>query len=281
MSATEEFKDQKLTGPYQVGLKEFRIAAGNKVSVIYPVDQDEYDSVITTSNAFWLRYGENSVKGLFGRIGSSLPTFLLGGWINKKCDIAEDAELSSDFSGEEKSLIPILWSHGNGSARYLYTGIAREFASRGYIVFAIDHNDGSNLFYETSDNGDGVVYNLNNGFNMQTRFDEQQALLDEVVDPTLMQDLFGVNIALIDDEKVVSAGHSLGGGTAVGHASQDSRVKAILTLDPFFNEYMWELIQNGTLTTNVPQQINFSSEYYDENIFFYDPNVFYRDTVNG
>ena len=54
---------------------------------------------------------------------------------------------------------------------------------------------------------------------------------------------------------------------------------AIVTLDPYLDSYMFEKILDGSLATNVPQQINFSSEYYEDNFFQYDPNYFYLDTV--
>ena len=42
-----------------------------------------------------------------------------------------------------KNLIPIIFSHGLTASRGLYTTHCRELASCGYIVFALDHHDGS------------------------------------------------------------------------------------------------------------------------------------------
>jgi predicted dienelactone hydrolase len=48
----------------------------------------------------------------------------------------------------QKPLIPILFSHGYKGTRAVYTGLFRDLASHGYIVFGFDHNDGSCYFYK-------------------------------------------------------------------------------------------------------------------------------------
>lgn len=40
-------------------------------------------------------------------------------------------------------MIPIIFSHGLTACRGLYTNICSELASYGYMVFALDHHDGS------------------------------------------------------------------------------------------------------------------------------------------
>ena len=65
-----------------------------------------------------------------------------------------DAQLSPDFDGFENSLVPIIFSHGLQAARYFHFGVGKELASHGYIVFLIDHSDGSCLFY-TNEDGTG------------------------------------------------------------------------------------------------------------------------------
>ena len=62
-------------------------------------------------------------------------------------DIVENARLSEDFLSSGR-LRPIIFSHGNKYAPNHYTGLLSEFASRGYIVFAPYHTDGSCSYTE-------------------------------------------------------------------------------------------------------------------------------------
>ena len=47
-----------------------------------------------------------------------------------------------------KTLVPIIFSHGLCSRNTTYSTYIRELVSHGYIVFAIDHLDGSNAYTE-------------------------------------------------------------------------------------------------------------------------------------
>ena len=50
-------------------------------------------------------------------------------------------------------------SHGLYASRTIYTTVCRELASHGYIVFAIDHHDGSNHYTEDQ-NGEPIKFDL-------------------------------------------------------------------------------------------------------------------------
>ena len=56
-------------------------------------------------------------------------------------DIVEDAELSKDFLG--RKIRPIIWSHAENKYPHEYSAIIQDLASRGYMVFASYHEDGS------------------------------------------------------------------------------------------------------------------------------------------
>jgi predicted dienelactone hydrolase len=47
-----------------------------------------------------------------------------------------------------KKLVPVIFTHGNGGQVKNSSGHCREMASHGYIVFGIDHNDGSCAYTE-------------------------------------------------------------------------------------------------------------------------------------
>jgi len=62
----------------------------------------------------------------------------------------KDAELSKEFL-EGKKLIPVVWSHGLTANSNYYNMLGMEFASNGYIVFILDHLDGSAGYVELKD----------------------------------------------------------------------------------------------------------------------------------
>ena len=54
-------------------------------------------------------------------------------------------------SPDRKNIVPIILSHGLTGSRSVYTTLCAELASFGYMVFAIDHHDGSGSYSEKKD----------------------------------------------------------------------------------------------------------------------------------
>ena len=71
------------------------------------------------------------------------PLFSYLYWRNVKVQVCKDGTLSKTFTKDGVNLIPIILSHGLTASRTRYTAICQELASHGYIVFALDHHDGS------------------------------------------------------------------------------------------------------------------------------------------
>jgi hypothetical protein len=67
-----------------------------------------------------------------------------------------------DYKGAKKAegvkLIPILFSHGYGSHRNAYTGLCKDLASHGCIVFSMDTTDGTCTFTKGK-NGVDIMFN--------------------------------------------------------------------------------------------------------------------------
>lgn len=72
-------------------------------------------------------------------------------------DTVQDGDLANDFmtadESKRKNLIPVIYSHGLTSCRTFQSGSCRDLASNGYIVFSIDHHDGT-CNYSRLKNGD-------------------------------------------------------------------------------------------------------------------------------
>ena len=150
------FNRLKLSGPFEVGHKDIHISSsGNAVSVFYPMDKDVYDKIMdedSDRNSRWMRYGYNT------RLGGARATAPWGSdkhshpFVWKFVErvrmlTVEDGPLAkvfcSDNEAERKPLVPMLYSHGLTSCRTFQSGSCRDFASNGYIVFSIDHHDGT------------------------------------------------------------------------------------------------------------------------------------------
>jgi hypothetical protein len=68
----------------------------------------------------------------------------------------ENGPISNDFV-LKTPLIPIIFSHGYGAHKTMYSGFLRDIASHGYIVFSPDHLDGCTN-YTVKKNGEEVLY---------------------------------------------------------------------------------------------------------------------------
>ena len=54
----------------------------------------------------------------------------------------------NDNFNENKKIIPIIFSHGLTACRAFYSSLCIELASFGFMVFALDHHDGSCCYTE-------------------------------------------------------------------------------------------------------------------------------------
>ena len=59
-------------------------------------------------------------------------------------DTLTEGNIANKLKGNK--LIPVIFSHGLSSNRSLLSGICRDFASHGHVVFSMDHKDGSSSY---------------------------------------------------------------------------------------------------------------------------------------
>ena len=75
-------------------------------------------------------------------------------------EVVEGAQMHKDFTGSsQKKLIPIIYSHGLSSNRTMHSGTCRDLASHGYIVFVMDHQDGTSSYTCSKDGKNEMYYN--------------------------------------------------------------------------------------------------------------------------
>jgi hypothetical protein len=66
----------------------------------------------------------------------------------------QDGELTEVYKSGKKKLIPLIYCHGLKCNRTAQSGNCRDFASNGYIVFSLDHFDGTCYYTKKKDGTD-------------------------------------------------------------------------------------------------------------------------------
>jgi pimeloyl-ACP methyl ester carboxylesterase len=178
--------------------------------------------------------------------------------------------------GTAHQLIPVIFSHGLSSNRTMHSGLCRDLASHGYIVFAPDHMDQTSSYYETAD-GEGHYYcNKRDSHDMEyrkgqleMRVAEARALIEELADEYTRRDILRVKLRFpegvnLDMSKLIMTGHSFGGMTAIETSHQEpTRVKVCLTLDPWLFTMHQEIIEHKKeYTIRQPFQAVSTDEFH-------------------
>ena len=192
------FEKIKLRGKYQVGHQDFHLESGIAASVYYPMDKTEYQNNIgkKNRNTSWFRYDSKSLQGLVNAATDlrDFPAKADSSWFYSftmkiKMDTCQNGKLSLDFSPRRRSratsctsicsgptreqyddnyvlqgllkrdLVPVIFLHGLAGSRTSQSGSCRDLASHGYIVFSLDHFDGSAYYAEKKD-GSGKLWPL-------------------------------------------------------------------------------------------------------------------------
>lgn len=146
-----------------------------------------------------------------------------------------------------KPLIPIIYSHGLTSCRTFQSGSCRDLASQGYIVFAIDHHDGT-CNYSRLKNGDDKYWtslinpdDWNHWISrLEVRLVETIGLIDDIQNQEeLLQKTLGFSTnAFMDTSRLTVGGHSFGGMSAVYTAFREPRIKAVFG----FDAWVWAVL---------------------------------------
>lgn len=154
-------------GPYKVGARDVYLSSGQHVICYYPIDNDEYNTKINDSSYARFRYSTaewdeskdrqvQSYKNCYNSTGNldkkndffqKYPNALFHMPeemnMNLRIDAVENAVMSQDFGAGKLKLRALIYSHGNNGCPTGYSSVLTDYASRGMIVFAPAHTDGS------------------------------------------------------------------------------------------------------------------------------------------
>lgn len=143
----------------------------------------------------------------------------------------------------------MIFQHGLTLQANSYSVLNVEFASHGYVVFAVNSMGGCSAYVQGKDGSD-VHYDWKQPFDisqvgekewaarwkqLSRRVNDIAALVQELHDRSnyLQEELGFPPEVTLDLDKLVVNGHSFGGITSL-LCAQDERFKASLSLDPWF-----------------------------------------------
>lgn len=130
----------------------------------------------------------------------------------------------------------LVFSHGLGVSQWNYTSFFEEWASQGYVVVAIDHPYGGFTLFD-----DGEMATSRQDPRLA---DADKKTLLKIVEEWATDISFVIQTltspsspigkfatGLLDREKIIAVGHSLGGNAAVLASVRDSKIKAAVNMD--------------------------------------------------
>jgi dienelactone hydrolase len=128
----------------------------------------------------------------------------------------------------------ILFSPGLGNSRLQYGAMAQSMASHGFVVITVDHAYDATIV-EYPDKTVALAVDIESDEQIEAdvivRQNDVSFIIDQLHDCSIRERLFR-NIANTKSlDKILMAGHSLGGATAAAAMLADSRIAAAVNLD--------------------------------------------------
>jgi platelet-activating factor acetylhydrolase len=158
---------------------------------------------------------------------NSFPKFLINlglGFISKR---VLGVNLDAPILKQNDPYNVIIYSHGFFSNRNLNSYYNKEWASQGFIVFAIDHNE--TIYYKIN-SLDEISEKVKP--TLESRKLEFLDVLNFIFNIKQLKEVFGVSLTI--NPNIIGCGHSFGGATAYLSSFYDPRITSLILLDPWF-----------------------------------------------
>jgi len=221
-------------GKYQVGYKGFTIPGETSFGVYYPTTEKTQDVQYSPCPNSNQRFADIMKFSADFNGKKTLPEVMY--------------KLSFDFLrhqylgvNKDAKLIPnpnkfpvIIFSHGLSANIHLYSLLLKEWASNGFIIFSVDHDEEIDVQYSKKLKSNEKYLKLRNE-QLQVRKKTVLRILDMVSDPSYIHKIFNNQEINLDYSRLFLAGHSFGGGTTAELATEDKRITGgLVLLDPWF-----------------------------------------------
>ena len=168
----------------------------------------------------------------------------------------KDAPLSKEFENGTQAIAPIVFSHGLSACPRFYSALMSDYASHGYIIFALSHRDMSTSYCNDKDGNfyyydcEAKVFDLEyRQKQVDIREKEIVALIDEICEGKGIKTKMGYPNINIDTNRLISMGHSYGGITALRGAHASDKVKAVVSYDPWMFMH-YKQAESGEMKVN-------------------------------
>ncbi|XP_075194927.1 platelet-activating factor acetylhydrolase isoform X1 [Anomaloglossus baeobatrachus] len=268
-------------GPHTVGCTDMmtdHTIQGSFLRLFYPcVDSDEYEEAVwIPRREYYLGMADTL------NLNRTMVDFIFSYYFGSvKCP----AKMNAPFKPGEKYPL-VIFSHGLGAFRTLYSAICIGLASQGFVVAAVEHRDESasaTFYFRECSSADGFqedevrepleevwLYRrpLKPGEDefplrheqVQKRADECLRALDLMLDINSGKPVTNVlpsnfNWMLLKDsidvQKVAAAGHSFGAATAIKALGRDTRLRCAVALDA------WMLPLRDEIFSTIHQPVLF------------------------
>ncbi|CDW80642.1 platelet-activating factor acetylhydrolase [Stylonychia lemnae] len=241
------FEKYPQRGKYDVGHKKIRTDKfDNEIVVFYPIEKGTATSVKSQRNKFSFiekEFHQQFMTGLGRALKLGQKPFqndiINQGWYRFLLDGVIDfsishAKISKDFENGDNEMIPIVFSHGLSGCCRFYCGLLNDYASHGYIIFAISHRDKTASYTNDKDGNFYYFENEPKVFDFKLRNDQGKLDMPNIK---------------INTQKLTSMGHSFGGITAVRAGYLSDKIKAIVSFDPWMYMHQKEAI-SGEMKVN-------------------------------
>jgi len=119
----------------------------------------------------------------------------------------------------------IVFSHGGGCAKHTYSRLADHWASHGYVVIEPLHSDSRSLGFSFARTESDVILQV-----VYSRRLDMRHILDSLEE---IEELVPPLAGHVDHERLVAAGHSMGGATAMAVTGLELKNNVTGTVDGF------------------------------------------------